>query len=61
MSLAALGMAIVLLALLPVWSIGPTWFGGAAGIVIGGLVYVALAYAVKVDELATIRRTLFRR
>lgn len=61
MSLAAAGMAIVLLALLPLWSVGPTWFGGAAGIVIGGLVYLALAFAFKVDELAVIRRILFKR
>jgi putative peptidoglycan lipid II flippase len=61
MSLAAAGMAIVLLALRPLLPVGPTWLAGAAGIVAGGLVYLILAYAFKVEELAVIRRLILKR
>ncbi|MBN1219808.1 MAG: murein biosynthesis integral membrane protein MurJ [Anaerolineae bacterium] len=61
MSLATAGMAIVLLGLLPILPSESKWLGGISGILTGGLVYLALAYAVRVDEVGVIRRRVTRR
>ncbi|MBN1995656.1 MAG: murein biosynthesis integral membrane protein MurJ [Anaerolineae bacterium] len=61
MSLAAAGMALVLLVLLPVLPATGKWLGGIIGILVGGLVYVGLAYLLRVQELEIIRRQVTRR
>jgi len=61
MGLAAAGMALLLLALTPFLSIGPSWLGGLIGIGAGGLVYAALAHTLGLAELAAIRRVVLRK
>ncbi len=61
MCLAAGGMAIVLALVMPWVPLGNKWLGGMVGIGLGGLVYVGLAYLLGADELAFVRRRLFRR
>ncbi len=56
MSLVAGGMGLALWALKPFLPANPTWLGGLVGILGGGLVYVALAYVIGLEELAVIRR-----
>lgn len=56
MSLATLGMAAVLLGIVPLLPIVPSWLGGIIGIVVGGLVYLGLAYVIGVDELKPIQQ-----
>jgi hypothetical protein len=56
MGLAAVGMGGVLWGIRSFLMVGPSWMGGFAGIAIGGLVYVGLAYALRVDELRAVLR-----
>jgi putative peptidoglycan lipid II flippase len=56
MGLATLGMGLALLALLPRLPSEPGWLTGLAGIVLGGLVYLALAYLLGLEELRTVLR-----
>ncbi len=58
MGLAAGGMALALLAIGPFLPTANLWMGGVVGIVVGGLVYVSLAYLLGVDELRMVRRRL---
>jgi putative peptidoglycan lipid II flippase len=58
MSLAAGGMALALFLLLPFVPPAPGWLGGLAGIAVGGLVYVGLAYVLGLDEIKIIGRRL---
>jgi putative peptidoglycan lipid II flippase len=61
MSLAGVGMAVALWIILPYLPAGNTWLGGLIGIVVGGGVYVALAYLLGADELRVVRQRLLRR
>jgi putative peptidoglycan lipid II flippase len=61
MSLAAMGMVAILLIVMPLLPPDNKWVGGIVGIVVGGSVYGGLAYLLRVDELAFIRRRLRRR
>jgi putative peptidoglycan lipid II flippase len=61
MSVAALGMAMVLLVVMPWLPSDNKWAGGIAGIVVGGVVYGGLAYLLRADELDFLRRRLMRR
>ena len=54
MGLAAAGLALVWLVLLPLLPTDPSWLGGTAGIVVGGLVYFGLAYTLGVEELRVV-------
>lgn len=56
MGLATLGMGLTLLALLPLLPSEPGWLTGLVGIILGGLVYLALAYLLGLDELRTLLR-----
>ena len=56
MSLATLGMAAVLLGIGPLLPIAPSWLGGIVGIVVGGSIYLGLAYIIGVDELKPIQQ-----
>jgi putative peptidoglycan lipid II flippase len=61
MSLATIGMVAVLLGLMPVLSTDNKWLGGILGILVGGLVYIGLAYVVRLDELDIVRRKVMAR
>jgi len=58
--LAAGGMGFVLLIILPYLPTYNSWLAGVIGIVIGGAVYIGLAYILNVDELNQTRQR-FRR
>ncbi len=60
MGLAAGSMALVLWLLLPLLPTTPAWLGGVVGIIVGGLVYFGLTYALGLAELKTIARRLLR-
>jgi putative peptidoglycan lipid II flippase len=61
MSLVTGGMALALLGLMPILPTDSKWLGGTIGILAGGIVYVVLAYLVRVNELAVIRRQVMKR
>ncbi len=61
MSLATLGMVVVLSVIMPLLPLDNKWVGGIVGIVVGGIVYGGLAYLLRADELGFIRRRLMRR
>ncbi len=61
MSLAATGMVFALLAIKPFLLSGNTWWGGLAGIVVGGVVYIGLAYLLGVDELKAVQQKVIGR
>jgi putative peptidoglycan lipid II flippase len=60
MSLAAGGMALALWLLLPFLPTTPSWLGGVVGIIVGGLVYLGLAFGVGLGEIKTFRRRLIK-
>jgi putative peptidoglycan lipid II flippase len=61
MGLAALGMAVVLQMLL--WGLPflPGWLVALAGIGLGGVTYLGLAYLLGMEELRNIQRRMLRR
>jgi putative peptidoglycan lipid II flippase len=61
MSLATGGLALALLVLRPLLPVMPSWLGGVVGIFVGGLVYVGLAYALRLDELRSVWQSIRRR
>jgi putative peptidoglycan lipid II flippase len=61
MGLAAGGMALALVALMPVLPAEPGWLAGLVGIALGGLVYLGLAYLLGLDELRTVLRKVGQR
>ncbi len=61
MTLAAALTAFLLWALLPWLPRSPAWLGGLLGIGIGALIYLGLAYALRLDELQSILRRFLRR
>jgi putative peptidoglycan lipid II flippase len=61
MGLAAAGLALALAGLLPFLPASPAWLGGLVGVVVGGLVYGGLAYALRVEELREVLRQIARR
>jgi putative peptidoglycan lipid II flippase len=60
MSLATAGMAVALLLFLSFLSPSP-WLAGIAGIIIGGLAYLGLAYLLDIKEWKLIQQQLRRR
>lgn len=60
MALAGTAMAAALLMLSPRLPAQPTWLGGLLGMGAGGAVYLAVAYALKLDELQRVLRTILR-
>jgi len=60
MGLAAAGMGLVLLVVMPQLPPNPGWLAGVVGIVVGGLVYLGLAFALGVDELRVVWRRVRR-
>lgn len=61
MTMAAGGMAVALWVILPYLATANSWLAGAIGIAVGGGVYIALAYLLGVDELATVRQRIIRK
>lgn len=61
MAVATGGMAAVLLGMAVVMPAQSPWVAGLAGIVVGGLVYVGLAYLLGVEELTPLLRKITRR
>jgi putative peptidoglycan lipid II flippase len=61
MCLATAGMTLVLWLLLPILPANNSWLGGIIGMMIGGIVYLGLAYALGVEELRTLQRKLRQR
>jgi putative peptidoglycan lipid II flippase len=61
MSLATMGMVMVLVGLMPVLPTDNKWLGGIGSILIGGLVYAGLAYLVRLDEVEIVRRKVMAR
>jgi putative peptidoglycan lipid II flippase len=60
MSLATGGMALALWLLLPFLPTTPSWLGGVIGIIVGGLVYLGLAFVLGLDEIKTIKQRLIK-
>ena len=61
MSLAAAGMALALAGLRPFLPANPAWLAGLVGVVVGGVIYGGLAYALRVEELREVVRKVRRR
>jgi putative peptidoglycan lipid II flippase len=61
MSLAAAGMALALGLLQPFLPAAPGWLGGVIGIIVGGVVYLGLAFVLGIEELAAIQARLWQR
>ena len=61
MVVAAVGMTLALLGLQPVLPANPAWLVTGLGLLVGGLVYVGLAYLLKVDEFSAIHRQVIAR
>ena len=61
MSTAGVGMAAVLLVVMPLLPLADKWSGGIAGILLGSLVYLGLAHILGTPELESIRRQLLQR
>ena len=61
MSVAALGMALALLVVMPLLPNSDSWWVGIAGIILGGVVYIGLAFALRLHELQFIQRKVLGR
>ena len=61
MSVAALGMALALLVVMPLLPNSDAWWAGIVGIVIGGVVYFGLAFVLRLHELQVIQRKVLGR
>ena len=61
MSLATAGMALVLVSIRPFLPAEYAWAAGLTGILLGGIVYVGLAYILGLDELKQLERRILLR
>ena len=61
MSVAALGMALALLVVMPMLPNSGSWWAAIIGIIIGGAVYIGLAFALRLHELQVIQRKVLGR
>lgn len=61
MGLATLGMVLVLWGVILFLPAQPSWLAGVVGIIVGGAVYIGLAYVLKVDELKIVERKILGR